>query len=101
MEPRFCPQCGQQETLLDDAEHPLATAERGCYDGTTYCFVGPLPTLRCGACGFRFAIDVAKSEEHATCNCEGNALCTCGRYRNAKALRTIVGDPPLPPSDPS
>lgn len=94
MEPQFCPQCGRQGTL-HDAELPLAIAERGCYDGTTYCYVGPLPTLKCEACGFTFSTDVADNVVHASCHCSENALCTCGRYRRAKALRSVGAEPPV------
>jgi hypothetical protein len=88
MDARFCPQCGREGTLQQVAgDEAIGRVERGCYDGTRYCFEGPLPTLKCAACGFGFASDVTDEDVHEDCTCEQNPLCTCGRYRRAKGLR--------------
>lgn len=92
MDATFCPHCGNKDTLRDAADdEAIGHVEKGCYDGSRYCYEGPLPTLQCDACGFTFAIDVTEDEIHDDCSCGQNALCGCGRYRRARALRGLPG----------
>lgn len=99
MHTRFCPQCGRDGTLQTVAGDAaaLGRAVRGCYDGSRYCFEGPLPTLKCEACGFTFATDVTDDDIHDACNCKQNPLCTCGRYQRAKGLRASRVPDNMPP----